>query len=586
MNVDAYALRGEWADATARILAMMDSGIAADSYLPEGPSSSTGVERYARALCVKNPRADLGIMYGLASVAVCIAAQGGIIIQCPKVEGGWLTVPAVQQFIGVAPSGWRKSSALGVIEPALERALEGGVRRRRQLANEMMAEEKRRLADENAAAADYLPNEKQINDVFSAGSCPNTLIKDPTVESLRNMAVYNGGCVAVLAGEADVFRNLTQYSQDSASLTFFLDLWDQGKIATSRVGAGVMEMQHAALSMGVLFQTDVFAEVTSGGMGGRGGTGADSFLLRGVFGRQLVVETDQVEGFAEVALAYADDVRHTNTGVNGHLAANGELTPLGLATYEFEQTLDRLVARTDTYRMYKALAQAWKIAAGKYGTDLQVAEIEPVERITLYLPDDGAEIAYNRLQRMYNALEEGLAEMDEDAQIMWGPLVSRYVQHVMREALVIALSAGRDQVSGTDITDAATRLLPWRWALTTRALSKRHHDRVSDILAMAALDNPRGEDRTPEGRVLAAVSRMWRDSETGRDTGWTAEEITARVTSVLPRQARRAIGARVVESALMNLANREDPPLRTVFRAYEGGSETRYILNETAVQYN
>lgn len=584
MNVDAFSLRAEWADATARIIQMMDSGIAADSYLPEGPSSRSGVEAYARALCADNPRADLGIMYGLASVATCVAAQGGIVAKVPIAGGGWLTVPAVQQFIGVAPSGWRKSTALGVVQGPLDRVLENGVRHRRQLISGLLADEKTRIANDNLANADFLINDKQLAEVFTGGSCPDTLVKDPTVESLRNIAVRNGGCVGVLAGEADVFRNISAYSNDPGSLTFFLDLWDQGDIATARVGAGMMSMSDAALYLGVLFQTDVFAEITSGS-GGRGGTGADSFLLRGMFGRILVVQTDSVGGFSEVAAAYADDVIHENAGPDGLTTKAGELTPLAAAIMSFERNLADLVHETDEYRMYKGLNQAWAQAASRHGTDLQVAEIEVKPQIEIFL-DASAQQAYNRCQRMYNALEASLAEMDEDANVMWGPLVARYVQHTMREALVIALSAGRLEITGTDITDAATRLIPWRWALTTRALSKRQHDRVADILALAGNDNPRGEDRTPEGRVLAAMSKMARDTPEARDQGYTMEEVCYKITSMMSsRQARRNVKA-VVQAALMSLANN---PLSGVKRKFvlEGEQKvTRFVIAEDAVVYS
>lgn len=583
MNVDAFALKAEWADATARIIQMMDSGIAADSYLPEGPSSTHGVEAYARALCQDNPRADLGIMYGLASVAICIAAQGGIVAKAPIAGGGWLTVPAVQQFIGVAPSGWRKSTALGVVQGPLERALTNGVRNRRRATADLLNSEKVRLSGENVGNPDFLVNDKQLNEVFSAGACPATLVKDPTVESLRNIAVHNGGCVGVLAGEADVFRNISAYSNDPGSLTFFLDLWDQGDIATARVGAGMMKMADAALYLGVLFQTDVFAEITSGS-GGRGGMGADSFLLRGMFGRILVVQTDAVGGFSDIAASYGDDVVHANAGPDGLTSSTGELTPLAAAVMQFEKTLNDLVAETDEYRMYKALSQAWSAASARYGTDLQVAEIEPKPRIEIYL-DANAQQAYNRLQRMYNALEAALAEMDEDANVMWGPLVARYVQHTMREALVIALSDNRLQITGTDITDAATRLIPWRWALTTRALSKRQHDRVADMLAMAATENPRGIDRTPAGRVISAMSQMTRDNPNTRDQGYTLDEVAYKITSMMSSRTARRNVKPVVEAALRELSNNPLSGIKKRFCLEKDVKVTRYVIAEDAVIY-
>lgn len=587
MNVDAYSLEGPWRDAFNRIVAMMETGIAGGhDHLPEGPSSAHGVEHYARAICEANPRANMGIAYGLASVAICVAAQGGIMAEAPIAGGGWLRIPAIQHMIGVAPSGWRKSSALKVAQDPLDRAIAAGVRHRRKLVRKAIKDAVRQAAVENKGNPDFTINEKQFLEVFNEGLCTATLVKDPTVEALRNLAVYNGGVCGALAGEADIFRNVTAYSNDSGSLTFFLDLWDQATINTARVGAGNLVMDDAALQIGVLFQTDVFAEVTSGS-GGRNGAGADSFLSRGMFGRIWVVEANESGGFDAIAATYGDDVEHDLGGPDGYASGTGEITPLGLAMASYELTLHKLVEETDEYRAHKAWEHAWKVASTKLGADLQVPEIEALPREALRLSKD-AQRSYNRLQRLYNALEAALAEMDEDAQVMWGPLVARYVQHTMREALVVTLSQDSRDITGTTIEDAATRLIPWRWALTTKALGRRTAERVEDILAAASMDNPRGEDRTPEGQVLKVMNIMAKQDPQGRTLGWGRAEIARRVVSALPRQARKNVSSRVHKALIELSKTPNETGVKKVIAGKNpvGGQPIeKFMIEEWAIQF-
>lgn len=554
MNVDQFKLDGPWLTAFRDIRTMMETGSVDPRWteLDKGPTSDQGVERYARQVVESNQRMDLGIIHGLASVATCVATQGGIVIDCPVSGGGWLKVPAIQHMIGVAPSGWRKSTAIATVQKPLDNALRSGEKLRRAELKDLLADAKHQWEQAMMAFPDAPPrDEQQFAQIFLGGLCPTTVVKDPTTEALRNIAVQNGGVVGVISGEADVFRNIKAYAPDGGSLTFFLDLWDQGTISTARVGGGVMSMNEAALLMGVLFQTDVFAEVTSGS-DGRGGIGADSFLSRGIFGRMWVVEVASVGGFADIAALYGDDVVHEQDGEDGDVIGAGEMTPLGWARADFENMLTGLVETTNEYRMRKALNQAWRELTGKRGVDIQVPEIEPIERQALRL-SPAAQKEYNRVQRLYLALEQSLQEMDEDASVMWGPLCSRLVQHVMREALVVTLSSGSREITPEIIRDCGTRILPWRWAMTTQALGRRALERAEDVLAHAALDNSRGVDRTPRGRVKAAMAQMWRDSsEEERKLGWPKTQITAKVTGMLPRNNRKNV-ARLVADALDEL---------------------------------
>lgn len=556
MNVEQFQLDGPWLEAFRNIRTMMETGSVDPRWteLDKGPTSDQGVEKYARQVVESNGRMDLGIIHGLASVATCVATQGGIVIDCPIVGGGWLKVPAIQHMIGVAPSGWRKSTAIGTVQKPLDHAMRLAEKQRRERLRTLLADAKQEWENAVMAMPDAPPrDDAQFSQIYLGGLCPTTVVKDPTTEALRNLSVHNGGVVGVISGEADVFRNIKAYAPDGGSLTFFLDLWDQGTISTARVGGGVMSMHEAALLMGVLFQTDVFAEVTSGS-DGRGGIGADSFLSRGIFGRMWVVEVAQVGGFADIAALYGDNTVHDQDGEDGDEIGPGELTALGYARLEFENMLAGLAEQTNEYRMRKALNQSWRELTSKRGVDIQVPEIEPIERQALRL-SPAAQKEYNRVQRLYLALEQSLQEMDEDATVMWGPLCSRLVQHVMREALVVTLSSGSRDVTAEIIRDCATRVVPWRWAMTTKALGRRALERAEDVLAHAALDNSRGVDRTPRGRVKAAMAQMWRDaSDEERKVGWAKTQITAKVTGMLPRNNRKNV-AKLVESALEELCS-------------------------------
>lgn len=540
-----FDLTGNWASTYEAIVSMMETGIADPRFdeLAEGPSSNRGIEKFARTICEYDQRADLGITYALAAVAVSTAAQGGFVLVCPVALGGKLEVPVVSHMFGVARSGWRKSSAIKAVQAPLDDALAMGERQRRDRLAELIAEAKDTARGD--MSIDGQIDDKQFTEVFTKGLCSHTIVSDATVETLRNMVVNNGGVVSVLAAEADTLRNVTQYSAPgaSASLTIFLDLWDQARVSTGRVGAGMMVMDEAVLQMAVLFQTDVFAEVT-------GGTnGADSFMARGMFGRIWVVETEKTGGWEEIAELYGDDVVHTDSD-------NSEPTSLDLAVYDYTRMLQDLVADSNEYRMFKALAHAWKASATKLGDELQVPEIyaQPRRKLTL---TPSAQQAYNRLQRLYNAIEKALDDMDEDAQTMWGPLASRYVQHVMREAVIITLSSGSDEVTAETIQDAATRVVPWRWAATTRALSKRTQDRVEDIVEKAARDNRADVDLTIEGRIIRAMSKMTMADEQHRALGWPQGEITRKIIDAIPRADRKG-GVRLTISKTLEKMS-QDP---------------------------
>lgn len=540
--LDPFDLPPEHKVAVERIMSLIVGGEEmTNTYLREGPGSDVGIEKFAREYVEANPASDLGILYSILSVTTCVAAQGGFVLQVPISGGGWLKVPAIQMALGVAPSGWRKSTALDVGMEPLRRALREGVAYRKKRSRELL-DAAMAWVEQNDVTLAIDP--KQFREVFDGGICAKTLSQDPTQEALRNQAVKNGGHVGIMAGEADIFRNLTLYSPDGASLTFFLNLWDQREIDSARVSNEELFIDDASLCLMVLFQTQVFAEVTSGGSRGMA-TGADSFMDRGMFGRMWVVETSKTSSHVATAQAYSDDVVFDHNRLNGYANSDGELTALGAAATDFETALHTLVEETSDYRMDKALHRAWQIASIKHGTEMQVPEQPAAERISLWL-DPEAEMAYKRVQRMQAALESFLDQPNmEDNQALWEPLVSRFTQHVLREALTMSLAANRRTAKGERyipaefIEDAAIRLIPWRWCLSACALTRRTYERVEDVIAASLTVNPKQVDLTIDAKVESVLEKLTMEDPRTAAAGFDRARILSSLRSTVPRSRRR-----------------------------------------------
>lgn len=519
--------------------------------LPEGPGSKVGLERFAREYCKANLSADLGMIYPILAVTTCAAAQGGYVLMVPKSEGGWLEIPAIQMWLGIAPSGYGKSTALAVGVRPLSQALRAGISQRREMLPGMLQEAVQYFIDHRQEDT-LVPADDQFKAVYNEGLCPDTLTADTTQEGLRNQLVANGGHSVIMAGEPDVFRN--SYSADSINLTFFLNGWDQGDIDTTRVSNSNLKMPEASLSLCVFFQTEVFAEVTSGSTKGMG-SGADSFTARGVFGRMFVTDTDMVSDLQAIADSYADDRDFDNdhSDPDGYRTADGDPTPLGQAALDFSMALHDLVSDTNEYRIGKAISRAWTMAAMKYGIDLQVPEPPTPGRKIIRLDNAGL-LAYRRVQRMMSDLQAHLRQCDDpDLQSLWDPMASRLTQHVMREALTMSLAAGRTEVSAEFIEDAACRIIPWRWCLSAAALTRRAVERAEDIMAEAVISlNPQQRDLSPNAMILDVLQKLAQEDRTLINPGMNFTQLRDRVRSRLSRSHRASVSV-LLKNALTEL---------------------------------
>jgi hypothetical protein len=266
-----------------------------------------------------------------------------------------------------------------------------------------------------------------------------------------------------------------------------------------------------------------------------------------VFGRFLVVEATKTDGWVEAAAEYADDVPWdiSNQDADGMTDRYGEISLVGIALKSYRESLKNLVLESNEYRMKKALHHAWLQASTTYGNDLQVPEITMPERIEFTL-DDEALIEYNRVQRMYHALADYLSEADSDVQSLWEPLIARFVQHVLREALTITLGAGKRVVTAEILRDAALRIMPWRIGLSAKALTRRNNERVEAIISQSFAENSRQDDLDVPSKVLKVMAKMATEGdENSRQWGWTTTEIVRRCTSTIPKPSRRGVGERI-----------------------------------------
>lgn len=534
-----YNLPPAWAAAAETIKNIIDGGemLELAKELPEGPGSKYGLENYAREYCKVRPNADLAIIYPILAVTTCVAAQGGFVIQVPLSDGGILTVPAIQMVFGVAPSGWGKSTALDVGMYPLLIALSSGKRERREL---MIAMKQAAMSAFEATAEDgLLANEEQFRYVYDAGLCPKTLTEDATQEAMRDQCVVNGGHVAAVAGEPDILKNVGAYSKGDGSLTLILNLWDQRGIDTTRVSNPDLFVAEASLAMCILFQDGVFAEVTSGNANGMG-SGADNYTLRGVFGRCWVVQTRKTGDWVEIARSYSDD---NDFEVDpSDPTGFGLDTPLAAAATDYMLNLIQAQTDSNVYRMSKAIHRSWDLATRKYGSDLQVPEPEEGTRQVILLDAD-ARLAYRRVQRLMNCISEHIGKSDDaEAQELWTPTAARIVQHVLREALVMSLAAGRREVTAEFIEDAAIRILPWRWCQSANALTMRILERAENVMVDAVLNhNPNQKDLSADAMIQEILLNLAKQDSTLASAGLPLSKLRDKVKSRLHPKHRNAV---------------------------------------------
>jgi hypothetical protein len=131
---------------------------------------------------------------------------------------------------------------------------------------------------------------------------------------------------------------------------------------------------------------------------------------------------------------------------------------------------------------------------------------------------------------------------DEEAKDLWAPTAARIVQHVLREALVMSLAAGRREVTAEFIEDAATRILPWRWCLSANALSLRSLERAENVMVDAVLNhNPTQRDITAVAMIQDILLNLGKQDSTLAAHGLPLSKLRDKVKSKLKPSQRNSI---------------------------------------------
>lgn len=539
-----------YAAARDQIVRLIRDGVRdADRVLPLGASSFGGAEALARAYCAATPQSDLAMLLPILTVGVSIAAQGAYRMELP-VPGGQLVVPVVQQFVGTAPSGNDKSTTLRVMSKPVEHAMTQAARSRSASVHDHIL-----AATDDAQAAvqerggDWAKESKQLGEVFGAGHCAFYKTSDPTPEALKAFIAAQGGVGVIEADEPDVFRNLRAYTDDGGSLTPMLIGWDQGNLATYRVSTGSTVMDEVVVPMAVLLQGEVFTDMTGGT--GRGG---DSFIERGMFSRIWVADAHIPpppgggEFPGEDAYVGSEDPDRDE---------HGQLTPLGKARQNYAGAVEFIAQAASEYRMRKAQRFAWLAAQATYGERLLVRKPPPAEKPIVLSLDRAALREFLRVQWLRDeviAAVDKLAEAEPSVRGLWHPLAKRLTQHVMRDAAIMAMSHGEhDAVSAEWIRDAATRLVPWRWALSVECLGRRAAEAGDVTIETALTGNPTMDDRSPTSLIVKALQTLTEGSRTQPGeryrTEWTASLVKQKAKNSIPSAKRKGIGP-AIEQAL------------------------------------
>ncbi len=215
----------------------------------------------AEAVATQTPT-DLPGMLTLAAVAASIARRVEVLV-----KPGW-SEPLNIYMAVVLPSGNRKSAVFrDVVAPI---AAEESRRIEATRNAVLQAQEEKTLAKKRLAAMrnDAVKGEADDADVIalaeqvaslSVPAPPRLLADDATAEALERLLAENGGRIAVITAEGDLFDVMQgRYSSSGVlNLGVYLRAHAGDPIRTDRIGRGATEVERPALTLGVAVQPDV-----------------------------------------------------------------------------------------------------------------------------------------------------------------------------------------------------------------------------------------------------------------------------------------------------------------------------------------
>lgn len=457
----------------------------------------TVLETYARAVSgASSPGVSLALTLPMALTVGSVCGQGAFWARVKLSGGGRLDVPMILQSTLIAPSGYGKSTSLDPLVQMVDRLNRDGIGRRGKL-----------IADKHAAVVEVLKKDMplleqteldKIRGIYAAGKCKRLTLDSATPEGVRRALLRGGAVAGILTAEPDILREIAGYAKDGGTFRWLLDGWGGAKIGVGR-GDKEMVVPRAVLPYCIVVQPSAFESFNLARADGGGGLAADSAIGRGLYGRSWLV---RVEGFAGVGAAY---------GLNGALAGlglAGGMSGPGGALAAASGVMEALMVRSDPYRAAMGVCIGWEDAASRDAEGVMDPPVLP-KRVWLEI-GAGAEWDFGMLQNLRLALIEAVQQMEAVApgsEQLFMPMATRVTQHVLRLALVLALSVdpGTVDIPGWALRDAGMRLLPWlleHWALE---MHRYQAAAVQALLEVEIKNNTRGDDLTPRGQIISAV---------------------------------------------------------------------------------
>jgi hypothetical protein len=509
--LDVLRTDPDWSGCYDRVIAALEGKTAPADDPGEVVSGAkqTVVERYARAI---SGDVSLALTLPMALVSAAVCGQGAFWLKAPLENGGELAVPGIMQFTGIAPSGYGKSTALEPMIEIVDRLNRMNTSVRRGMvageASEILAKIKHDNPKDDNSLWDEAADTKVVLEICENGVGTQLTTDSGTSEGVRTTLQMNGGVTGIMTAEPDVLQEISRYSKDGGTFRYLLDGWSGAKVQAARAGGGIhiprVVVPYCIVVQPMTFEQFNETQTRAQGAGG-GGMSTDTAIGRGLYGRSWLVRVNARGG---VGKAF---------GLKGFAGVGaGQLVGIPAAAAKLEDVLAAQLARSNRYRAEMGICIGWEtMAADKKRTNIAMKAPDLPERVWLTLTDEAlAEYA------MVQNIRESLPSWVEQAEIrdkgsadLFGPMTSRWTQHVLRIALLLTLAANPDAkvVPAWAVRDAGLRLVPWlleHWCLEMTA----YHARVTvESMEEQTKANKTGIDLTWEGRMIEAIGSLMKN---------------------------------------------------------------------------
>jgi hypothetical protein len=191
------------------------------------------------------------------------------------------------------------------------------------------------------------------------------------------------------------------------------------------------------------------------------------------------------------------------------------LKPVTAAGLVLEDGLEALLMRTEDYRCRMGVFIGWEEALGggdgREAADVVKAPGEP-DKVWLTLTE-AARAEYAMVQNLRTAMIDAVHRLEADgqgAETVLMPMASRWTQHVLRVAAVLALGVdpAATQIADWAVRDAGQRVVPWLLEFWCREMADYREAALAATIEQEVKFNPRGADLTPIGQVVEVMVEL------------------------------------------------------------------------------